>query len=498
MLDHDDGIAQIAQLLDHLDQMLGITRMQADAGFIQYVQGTHQSAAQGIGQINPLALPAGQAGRGPVQTQIGQTHIFQVLQTIAYLGQHPGSNRPFIGGQLDIFKECRKLVHLHPYQIRNALAVDFHVIGILAQTAAMAIGAKGLAPVARSHDPVLYLVGILLDEFEAVVDALGILAAMPEDILLFLAQLLVRSMNRKFLLFGITDELLLPLAHLLAPPTGHRILVNRQGRIGNHQILADPDDRAYAFACLASPVWIIETEKVGTGLDKTHPVHLQTVGELQETGLCARCRTFYITDAIPFVEGSLHRIENTRIQCPLLFFRPDHQTVHQQVIARQAFKIACLANLQHFRTRSVFLAYLVQTAEAPLLQKPQIFGNLQAFADMDRSQNIYLGAFRKLDHEIGHIAHRMPAYFPAGNRGINLADTGVKQFEVFVDFRHGSHRGTGIEVYRLLLDGDSRGNAFHEIHFRLAHPPQELAGVSAEAFHIAALAFGIEGVEHQG
>jgi hypothetical protein len=49
-----------------------------------------------------------------------------------------------------------------------------------------------------------------------------------------------------------------------------------------------------------------------------------------------------------------------------------------------------------------------------------------------------------------------------------------------------------------LLDGNGGRQAFDVIDIRLFHQGQELAGIGRQGFNIAALAFGIEGVEGEG
>jgi hypothetical protein len=48
-----------------------------------------------------------------------------------------------------------------------------------------------------------------------------------------------------------------------------------------------------------------------------------------------------------------------------------------------------------------------------------------------------------------------------------------------------------------LVDGDGRRHAVHPVHRRFVHAVQELARVGAEGLDVAALAFGVQGVEHQ-
>jgi hypothetical protein len=50
----------------------------------------------------------------------------------------------------------------------------------------------------------------------------------------------------------------------------------------------------------------------------------------------------------------------------------------------------------------------------------------------------------------------------------------------------------------LLLNGDRRGKTINLVDIRLLHHFQELAGISAQAFHIPPLAFRIDGIEGEG
>ena len=46
MLHHYHRVAQVAQLLEHLDELVRIAAVQSDARFVQYIQASHQAAAQ--------------------------------------------------------------------------------------------------------------------------------------------------------------------------------------------------------------------------------------------------------------------------------------------------------------------------------------------------------------------------------------------------------------------------------------------------------------------
>ncbi len=77
------------------------------------------------------------------------------------------------------------------------------------------------------------------------------------------------------------------------------------------------------------------------------------------------------------------------------------------------------------------------------------------------------------------------------------ADGAVNDAQIVVNFRDGADGGTRGARGGFLLDGDGGGEAFDNVDFGALHLVEELAGVGREGFDIAALAFGVNGVEGQ-
>ena len=75
------------------------------------------------------------------------------------------------------------------------------------------------------------------------------------------------------------------------------------------------------------------------------------------------------------------------------------------------------------------------------------------------------------------------------------AAAGVEEAEVVVDFGGGGDGGAGVAGLIFLLDGDGGGEAVHVVDVGLFDALEELAGVGGERFDVAALAFGVDGVE---
>ena len=60
VLDHDDRIAEVAEIFQRCDEFIVVALVQADGRLIQHVQHTRQSASDLGGQADALALAAGQ------------------------------------------------------------------------------------------------------------------------------------------------------------------------------------------------------------------------------------------------------------------------------------------------------------------------------------------------------------------------------------------------------------------------------------------------------
>ena len=78
------------------------------------------------------------------------------------------------------------------------------------------------------------------------------------------------------------------------------------------------------------------------------------------------------------------------------------------------------------------------------------------------------------------------------------ADPGEEHAQVVVDFGNGADGGAGILSGGLLRDGNGRGQTGDLVDVGFFHLAQELARIGRQRGDIAALAFGVEGVEGQG
>ena len=77
VLDHDDGIAQVAKALKRSDEPLVISLMQADRRLVQNVQDAHETGADLRGKADALRLATGERGGSAVKREVIEAHVHQ-------------------------------------------------------------------------------------------------------------------------------------------------------------------------------------------------------------------------------------------------------------------------------------------------------------------------------------------------------------------------------------------------------------------------------------
>ena len=80
VLYHHQCVARVFKALHGLVDARHVARVQADAGLVQHEQGVDQRCAQRRGEVDALHLAAAQGAALPVEREVAQAHVAQVLQ----------------------------------------------------------------------------------------------------------------------------------------------------------------------------------------------------------------------------------------------------------------------------------------------------------------------------------------------------------------------------------------------------------------------------------
>jgi hypothetical protein len=93
--------------------------VQADGRLVEDVQHAHQARAHLGRQADALTLPARERGAGPVQREIGESHVRQEAQPFADLLQDTVGDGALGGRELEPVDEARGLVDREPRHVRH-------------------------------------------------------------------------------------------------------------------------------------------------------------------------------------------------------------------------------------------------------------------------------------------------------------------------------------------------------------------------------------------
>ena len=489
MLDDHNRIAQLLQLAQHFDEQMRVARMEPDAGLVEDIERTHQTAAQRRGQVDALALTAREGRRQPVEREVVEPHLLQKAYTISNLGQQSLGDGRVVLVELQFVEEGFQFADGQIHQLGNGAAPHLHIFGFGFQTAALAHRAGSLAPVAGEHHPVLYLVLVGFEHGKETVDSFEVAGSVPQNIFLAVGELIVGAMYGEMQRLGPTNECVFPLAHLLTPPAHHGVVVDREGLVGHHQILVDADDPSESLALGAGPHGVVEVEHQVARLVEGDAVGLESFRKIKLLHSLGRVH-LNGTLAIPLEEGGLDRIGQPADGVVLVR--------HAQPVDNQAHLRSFGQSItsQQFFNRHKAAVYL-DPGESLLLQDLQLSLQVTTFGQRQVGEQGKACTVGEPEGTVYHVVHLV--FLDQGPRygRIGLPDTGIEHAQVVVDFGRGTHRRPRIARVDLLLDGYGRRYALDVVALGFAHTPQELPGIGRQALDVAALPLGIECIEGQ-
>ena len=98
VFDDEHGVAQIAQLAQHVDQPGGVARMQADRRFVEHVQHAGQGRAQQRSESQPMRFTGRKGGRRAIECQITDADVDQAPHARLQIVHDRFGDDPFLGG----------------------------------------------------------------------------------------------------------------------------------------------------------------------------------------------------------------------------------------------------------------------------------------------------------------------------------------------------------------------------------------------------------------
>ena len=140
VLDDQDGVPQIAQPRQRLDQPPVVPLVQADAGFVQHVQHAHQPGADLRRQPDPLRLAARQGVGRPVEGEVIQPDVDEKAEAGVDLLEHLVGDQPLPLGERKGRKKVQRAPHGQRARLRDRPVADRDGQALLLEPRAAALG----------------------------------------------------------------------------------------------------------------------------------------------------------------------------------------------------------------------------------------------------------------------------------------------------------------------------------------------------------------------
>ena len=280
VLDHEHGVAEVAQPLEGRDQLAVVALVEPDRGLVEDVEHADELAADLRGEAQPLGLAAGERRSRAVELQVADADVLEEGQPLADLLDDPLADQLLGLGQLEAVEELDRALNGQLRQLVDVLLADGDREHLGLEARAVADRAGPEAHVLLDPLALLARVGLAVAALEARDDPLEgehvrPLAAHPvavldvdlvavgaeeEEVLLLLGQLLPRQLEVDLVAVGDRLDDRLVEARVAERPGHERALADRERRVGHEQVGVDLLLGAEARAARAGAVRRVERE----------------------------------------------------------------------------------------------------------------------------------------------------------------------------------------------------------------------------------------------
>ena len=141
VLDDQDGVAQVAQSFESLDQAIVVALMQADGGLVENVEHAAQARADLRGQADALALAAGERGGVAVEREIVEADGAEEFEALDDLAADALGDQRLALGEVEVDGRRERAVERQGGEVGDGEAADLDGQRLRAQALAAADGA---------------------------------------------------------------------------------------------------------------------------------------------------------------------------------------------------------------------------------------------------------------------------------------------------------------------------------------------------------------------
>ena len=171
VLDHDHGVARVAEPRENGEQPAQVARMQSDARFVEDVRRVDEVRTERVGEGDALRFAAGEGARGAIEREVRKSDVAEKSEPVAGFTQNVRGDFLLAAREKERVEPGAQQIDGHGRDVGDGLAADFHVEGVHFQAGAMT-GATLLGHlVAAQENPDVLLVLLRLQRLEVTDDA---------------------------------------------------------------------------------------------------------------------------------------------------------------------------------------------------------------------------------------------------------------------------------------------------------------------------------------
>ena len=113
VLDHDDGVAEVAQFFEDADEAAGVAGVQADGRLVEHVAGADQARAETGGELDALRFAAGERGGEAIEREVIEADVVEEFEALADLDEDFVGDGGLFGRECERAEEFVRLGDVH-------------------------------------------------------------------------------------------------------------------------------------------------------------------------------------------------------------------------------------------------------------------------------------------------------------------------------------------------------------------------------------------------
>ncbi len=484
VLDHHQGVAEIAQPAEERQQAVVVAGVQPDRRLVEHVHGVDEMRTEGVRECNALRLPARQRTRLAVEGQVAETDVAQVRHPCPGFGQHQIGHAALRLAKRQAFQPAGDGVDRVGGDVGDRTAGHRDRQRFRTQPRAAAVGAFVGQLILPQEDADVLLVPLALQVLEEGHDPHEPpRPAGQQGVAHLLRQVAPRGVDIGAELLGGGGEE--PAASVVARlgPGIDRALGDAPPGIGHDQRQIVFQHRTEAVAGGARATGIVEREECRCHRRRRRvaPAARRVLGEALAPAVLAerRCHAF------PLVECGRHRFAD-----PVALFGHGFEPVNHDQHLAGGVQVGSPGQFVEVDAGAV--DHDTDESEgAEIVHR----GGVGHPGGGGKREGDLQPARSRRDDRIGGRLWRVATHRSAADDAGLHADARPQEPQEVVHLGSGPDSGARRHRRWALFDGHSGREPFDPVDQRLRHPLEELLGVRRERFDVAPLSLGVERVE---